>query len=185
MSRTLTTAMKNASQAENFVYGVAAELDFSSGFVRCNTSPYTITIGGNTYAGVGNLGSVSVVEEEATLAAKGVSLQLSGIDPTLLSVALNDNYRNRAAKLWLCLFDSDHQLIADPYPIGTWRMDLMVVERGETATITLTAESPLADWDRPRLRLYTDQDQQSRFPGDKFFEFMPVNQDKEILWGRT
>ena len=186
MSRSaLTAAMITASQADNFVFGLAAELDFSSGMVRVNTSPYTLTIDGDSYLGVGDLGKVSPIDEEASLAAKGVSMQLSGVDPTLLSKALDEHYQGRAAKLWVCLFDDDHQLISDPYPIGIWRMDSMDVEHGETGTITLTAESPMADWDRPRVRYYTDQDHQSRYPGDKFFEMMPVNIDKEILWGRT
>jgi len=183
--RTLSNLFKAASKADNFVFGIAAEMDFPSGITRMNTSPYVISINGNNFSGVGSLGKVSSISEEASLTAKGISMTLSGIDPAVVNVALNDNPQGRACKLWVCLFDADHKLINLPYPVGTWRMDTLSIASGKTATITLKAESALADWDRPRVRYYTDGDQQARYPGDLFFEFLAPNLDKEILWGRT
>ncbi len=53
----------------------------------------------------------------------------------------------------------------------------------ETATIVVTAESRLIDWNRPRIRRYTDGDQQERFSGDLGFQFMSDASEKEINWG--
>ncbi len=183
--RTLTQLFAAAAKSKNFIFGVAVEMDFPGGIVYINTSPYVINIGGNNFAGVGALGKVSSVSEESSLTAKGISLTLSGIDPATLGTALNENPQRRPCKMWVCLFDNNHIPIGNPYPVGTWRMDTMSISIGETATITLNAESALADWDRPRVRFYTDGDQQSRYPGDKFYEFLTPNMDKEILWGRT
>jgi len=182
--RTLSTLFKAAAKTDAFTFGYAAEMDFPSGFTRVNTSPYTIQINANNFMGVGNLGSIGAVEEEATLTAKGITMSLSGIDPALVSTALTENPRGRPCKLWVCLFNNaDHTLINVPYPVGTWRMDTLSVSVGDKAVLTLAAESPLSDWSRSRSRYYTDGDQLSRHPTDLFFEFLAVNIDKEIRWG--
>ncbi|MCH8035958.1 MAG: VWA domain-containing protein [Proteobacteria bacterium] len=54
---------------------------------------------------------------------------------------------------------------------------------GETATVTVTVESRLIAWERAKIRRYTNEDQQQRFSGDKFLEFVNQTMDKEILWG--
>lgn len=183
--RAITALFKAATKAENFVFGVAVEMNFPSGFSRMNTSPYVIAINGNNFAGTGQLGTVSSVSEESSLTAKGVTLTLSGIDPAMVNIALSENPQGRSCKMWVCLFDANHALIADPYPVGVWRMDTMDVTMDKTATISLKAESVLADWSRPRVRYYTDGDQQSRWQGDVFFDQLAPNLDKEILWGRS
>jgi len=62
-------------------------------------------------------------------------------------------------------------------------MDTMDVELGTTASITVAAESRLADWDRPRVRRYNAADQNISYPSDKGFEFVPQMVEKSIRWG--
>jgi hypothetical protein len=73
-------------------------------------------------------------------------------------------------------------IIADPIGPFRWRIDTMAIEKGKTATITLTAENRLADWDRARIRRWTDEDQKADYPTDRFFEFIPELQEKEIIF---
>jgi hypothetical protein len=63
-------------------------------------------------------------------------------------------------------------------------MDTCDLEIGETATITLTIQNRLADWERPRLRRYTDEDQQSVYDGDLGLQFVAQMAEKTIYWGR-
>jgi hypothetical protein len=64
-------------------------------------------------------------------------------------------------------------------------MDQMNIEEGaETSRIGLSVESKLIDLERPRVFRYTDQNQKSRFPNDKGFEFVEDLQDKRFNWGR-
>ena len=51
------------------------------------------------------------------------------------------------------------------------------------ATISVSAESRLAAWDRPNVRRYNHEDQQIDYPGDKFFEFVPQMVDRLLVWG--
>ena len=63
-------------------------------------------------------------------------------------------------------------------------MDVMTIEdAGETASISLSAESRLIDLERARVRRFTDNDQQNQFSGDTSLRFVASLQDKEIAWG--
>ncbi len=184
MSRDITAPMVTASEAAVARPVLAAELDFASGFVRANSSPYTIVIDGNTYLGVGTLGKISAVQEGSELQAYGITLTLSGIPGELVSIALNEYYQGRSCRVLLALLDDNHQVIASPTVLWSGRMDTMDIELGDTATISVTAESRLVDWERPRIRRYTSEDQRAAYPGDKGFEFVPQMQEKELVWGR-
>ncbi len=183
--RTMTAAAKTASKAEVVTPVILVDLDFSGGAVRANSSPYTISYDGDDFLGVGNLGGISQMEEGVDMKARGISLTLSGIPTELVATALDEDYQGRDCKIWLAFLDSDHQLISDPVQLGPWRMDVMNVKMGTTATIQVTAESRMADWDRARVRRYTNDDQQDRFPGDKGFDYVAAVAEKEIVWGRA
>jgi len=185
MSRTLTSAANTAAQAEVVRPVSLVELFFASGYVRASSAPMDIVAFSNTFLGVGNLGSISSSGEGADLQARGISLQLSGIPSALVSTALDEDYQGRSCKVWMGLLDANHVLIADPVLMFDGRMDTMDIKMGETAIINVTAESRLADWDRPRIRRYTNEDQQTQFPADKGFEFVPQMVDKQLIWGRT
>jgi hypothetical protein len=64
------------------------------------------------------------------------------------------------------------------------RMDAATVELGTICTITVTAESRLVDWERPRVRRYTHEDQQAAWPEDMGLEFVASMSELELIWGR-
>jgi hypothetical protein len=61
-------------------------------------------------------------------------------------------------------------------------MDQMSIDLGETAAVTVRLENRMADWERPRVRRYTDEDQQRAYPGDLGFQFLTATVDKDIVW---
>lgn len=81
------------------------------------------------------------------------------------------------------VLDRGHAVLADPIGPFRFRCDTMAIEKGKTATITLTAENRLADWDRARIRRWTHEDQVAEHPGDRFFEQIPELMEKEIIFG--
>lgn len=183
MSRTLTTAADNALAAGHVPMVVFVELDFPSQFLRLNNSAVSIAWNGYDWLGVGRLGSIDPVNEGADLQSRGLALRMSGIDPASISLALGTQYQGRGCKLWLAPLTAEHAVVADPVLIFWGRLDTMDIDIGSTATITINAESRLADWDRPRVRRYNHEDQQIDYPGDKGFEFVPQMVAKELRWG--
>jgi hypothetical protein len=160
-----------------------AKLETSEGDVKVWTGIGNLSFGEEIYLGIGNLGRISPIQESGDeVRANMISFQLTGIPSELISIALGAQYQGRPAKLWLG-FMSGENLIEDPILLFSGRMDVMEINEGpETSTISVTAESHLADLNRARIRRYTDEDQQTEYLGDKFFEFVPSIQNVEIVW---
>ena len=184
MARDVTSATKAESKklAEAKPL-LLTKMQFDSGFVRLWGGRGPLDFNSETYLGVGDLGRISQVEEGVEQRAYGMTFELSGISASFVSLALSEELQNRKAEFWLGFFDNDYALVLDPALVFRGRMDTMDIQIGETATITVTVESRLIDWNRPRIRRYTDADQQERFPGDLGFQFMSDASEKEINWG--
>lgn len=189
MSRSITTAFKNAIVDQVVRPLLACELEFSTGTLRFwnGYGDLTMTAGGssNTFTGLGDLMNVSAISESDQIEAIGASLSLTGIKSSLISAALSANYTNRNASIFLGLFDTSKNVIADVYTLFKGKMDIMKIDEGpESATIVLNLENRLIALDRAKNRRYTHEDQQLSFSGDLGFEFVPDLQDKEIIWGK-
>lgn len=182
MSRDIATVLENALGDEVLDVFYAVDLEFDSGTLRLWTGYGDKTINGNVYTGTGALMQVSEVQETAELAAAGATLTLAGLPSEILSLALNEPYQNRRARIYFGLAGS----VDDMAEVFTATMDSMDIEEGaETSSIQLTLENRLLDLERARIRRYTNNDQQSRFPGDRGLEFVDDLQDREIFWGRA
>jgi hypothetical protein len=181
MSRDLEAALEGALGDAVLEPFFAIELLFDSGALRFWTGYGTKTIGGEEYIGTGSLLGISDIGETAEIAAAGVTLTLSGVPSELLSLALSEPYQNRIARVHFGLIGSED----DMAEVFTGTMDQLNIEEGpETSVVQVAIENRLLDLERPRVRRYTNNDQQSRFPGDKGFEFVETVQDREIFWGR-
>jgi hypothetical protein len=183
--RALTEDVVTALQADNVPLLVLVELQFETGTVRCCNAGYNFEYGGNTWTGLGNLGGISAVAEGEQLEMYGITLTLSGVPPEMIALALSSGYQGRPATIWLAPLTNSYALLNDPVIIFKGRMDTMPIEVGNTATIQLTVESKLVDWERPRERRYNHADQISEYPDDLGFEFVAQMTEKEIIWGRA
>jgi hypothetical protein len=146
----------------------------------------TITVGSTAYLGIGTLGSISPVEETTDLAARGISMQLSGVPTAMLAVALTENYQGRECSVLFGALQASGALVSSPVTIFSGRMDVMSInDDGQDATIGMSAENKLVDFRRPREVRYTDQEQKNLFPSDKGLEFVTAIQEKQIYWGNA
>lgn len=163
---------------------VAIDLNFDSGPVRLWNGYTDLTIDGDTFIGAGSFLGVSSVEESAEIAARGVTMTLSGISADLISVALAENYQNRAALVYLGAIQSNGTV--QSYQLFSGRLDVMTIEESaETATISVTAENRLIDLERPRIRRFTSEDQKALFSGDLGLDYVNDLQDKTLDWGKS
>lgn len=183
MSRGLTTVAASAVAAETPLRTVAIELDFPSGFTRVNGSPSDLTLNGQVYIGIGGLGAISAVEESSELRAYDLTLQLSGVPRDAVALALAEAYQGRRGTVWEVLLDPvTYAPLLDPIVVFRGRMDQMTVTLGDTATVKVTLLNRLADWERPRVRRYTDEDQKRIYPFDDGFKFVAATTEKPIIW---
>ena len=191
MSRALSAEMLAVATADVVrpIYLVKAEFDSTppedrnlylwSGFGD-------LTFNGKNYLGVGNLLSISAVDESTDLTATGASIVLSGIQSPLLAIARDEDYQGRPITIYLGALDDTGDLIASPTVLFSGFMDVMTIsEAGETSTISVTAENKLIAFDRSYVRRYTAEDQKIDYPNDMGFEFVAKIADQEIIWGRA
>lgn len=180
MARVGVPAAFSQSQLTAFF---SVELDFDSGITRLWNGLGEIDINGETYTGGGSIISISSISEDAEISAKGISLSISGLDSTVLSYALNENYQGRDIIVRVGTIEDDGTV--DSYIVFSGLMDVMVVtEDGDTCTISISAESRLIDLERSRIRRYTSEDQKQLYPNDKGFDFVASIQETQVEWGK-
>lgn len=181
--RSISAGMISASLSEVVRPILLVELSFASGFVRVNSSDRTINNGGTDFAGVGTLGKVSQLREGGDLQADGAVFELSGVPTDLVAIVLGEQYQGRPAKIWIAFLDAAYAVITNPVLVFSGRIDTMEIDAGAEARITVTAESRLVDWERPRIKQYTDADQQALYPGDLGLQFVARMSEVTLNWG--
>ncbi len=190
MTRTIATANKNETTAEVFRPVLFLFLDLDGGDVTVNSSDQDIAwdfdgdSSDETFTGVGQFGSVSVINESADLKASGIQCMLTGVPTTHISNALSEDYSGRTAKLYIGFLNASRVLVADPMVIFAGRIDAMDIQIGKTASVSVSIESKLVDWERARIRRYTNQDQRNLYSTDEFCEFVVQTVEKELVWGQ-
>jgi hypothetical protein len=184
MTRSLAGAITSAITNSNLTVCFLVDLDFSSGHIYYTNGGKAIVYGGNTYLAVGGLGGINTISETSNLESKGLSLTLSGIDPNHIAIALGENYQGRSAKIYFALLDSNHELVS-AHLMFTGRMDVMSINLGETATISLSIEHQLIDAGRPKIRRFTYEEQKIRDATDEGLQYVVAIENLDINWGRT
>jgi len=186
MSRELTTAMKKEVTADLVRPITLVQCAFDSGNLNLWSGIGNLTVGGVEYVGAGTLLQIGEIAESAELQANGLTVALSGITEPLISKARDEDYQGRELKVLLGAIDSEGDVTDNPVVIFSGFMDTMVINDGaETATIQITVENRLIEFERTRGRRYTAEDQKIDYPNDKGLEFVAEMQEKEIIWGRN
>lgn len=209
MSRTLDSSITTALSSGDIEPFFAFKMAFDSTTLYLYTGLGSITIGSDTYTGVGSLLNFSNVEESADIGAKSVSITLSGIPSANLSLALSTPYQGRevtilfgirnANVIYLTNEDGDFVLTegggliditegSEPNASSTLfvgYIDTMDINEGaESSSITISLESKLLELERQRVLRYTSAVQKALYTGDKGFDFVDQLQGETFNWGR-
>lgn len=184
MSRGLVTANADAADAAVVRPYLLVKLDYAAEAVRVSSLPFDTVYAGETYLGVGRLGSISEVNEGTEIKSYGCSLRMSGIPLDYVQDVVTADGQGRTAQIWLGFLDAGHVPVADPFKLFQGRIDVTDIDIGETIAVTVTLESRLVDWERARTRRFTDQDQKLSWPADRGLEYVQAVTDMELIWGR-
>lgn len=159
----------------------AVEFSFDTGDVRLWSGYTDLQIDGDTYLGTHGLLGITSVSESGGISAEGIMITISGLDSTLLSQALNENYQFRPLTVHIGSISSDGTV--QSYILFRGRMSsAAITDNANKMTIVISGESRLVDLERTRSSLYTDQQQRDIKSGDAFFDQIVNIQDREIVW---
>lgn len=183
MARDVSATNKNASLEDAVSCALFVDMAWPDGNVRLHNGVGTITFGGNSYTGVGDLGTVEAVEETIDLQSRDINLILSGINDDVITDVLEDAYWGKDVDIYLGFFNRNGELLADPDNIFSGFMDKVDLVSGAEEIVKLTCTSRAEILSRRNGARFTDEEQQANYTGDVFFEYLAQMQEKTVIWG--
>lgn len=146
-----------------------------------------VTNDGNTWQGTGELISIEGLEEDRGTSANPMTFTLSGVDAEIVTLARNasDRVKGRRVYVYLQFFDRDSWTPLDnPFvqKIGTMDQMRYRADGPSSRQVIVTAEGLWTGRNRPPFGLYSDRDQQARFPGDLGMQQVPNLVSKSTRW---
>ena len=107
MSRGITSALNTVFTSQSIRPFVAVDLAFSGANVRVWTGLGNITFASTTFVGTGEVLGISPITENGTVQANGMVVSFNGLDSSLVSAALTENYQGRSAIISLGALNAD------------------------------------------------------------------------------
>lgn len=161
------------------------EFRFSTGTARLSTMNQPITWGGQEWAGVGTIGTISAVEESDSLTSRPMNFTINAAQPSWMALAVGavEAYRGRAAKVYMCPLNESFQLVGAPVLCWSGVMDMVSVDiNGEQGSITLKCETSAYGLKRrPAFRLNAAQ-QKKEHPTDTGFDYLNDLISNPAVW---
>ncbi len=192
MVRTLTGAMVTAAAAEDGDLLHLISLVFSGGTQFLTTAPHNVVFSGDTYVAVGGHLGFDVVQESGDLTGQGVRVTLDGVDQTVISPLLAQNYIGRTAKVYQAHMDSSGALVSDPVLLfeGLLNSRFSVKESRNpdgtgTVVVTTTIVSPLVSFRQRRGIRMTLASHQHHFPADTIMRHISTISNRQVPWGKS
>lgn len=178
-------------QGQNVQAALGARFDFASGATRVWQGGGPLVDGtGNTWSGIGNVGSISGLSLGFGDVTEPLVFELSGLDPVFMSHASNQQteLKGRDCAVYLMVFNTDWSLASNPISLRTAIMDKMVTKFDSVqrkVSITLTAESFMVTRFRSPNSYLTHADQIARYPGDRGLERISgyAGPGRVLAWG--
>lgn len=169
----------------NLIIVGLVDLFFDTYTSRFCTTPHNLVVYGNTYIGLGNLGTIEAIQEDTEIKSTGLSISVSGVNEAFIQLSLDQNYQGRRALLQLALLNDYYVIIDTPVTIFSGRMDYMNISLGKESIISLILESRLADWERTKVSRYNGADHKQDYPNDLSFDFVEQMIEKQLPWGNV
>ena len=182
----INTHLENRLGQDDEQIFLALKAEFDTETIRVWNGTEDLSISSETYLGAGQLLSVQPAEESSDLSSAGMVVTLSGMDSTVLDLALTEQYQNRDITAFIGYLMGGSLEVAGTIVLFKGRMTSMTInDTPDGATISIQAENRLIDLQRPSNFRNTKESQEFLHTGDLFFNQVASLQDKEIVWGRS
>lgn len=181
MSRSLSATNLSQINADHLHEVIFVELAFDTP-LYIHSSVGTITFAGNDYIGVGQYGVISSISESERLTPTSLTLQLSGVDASLITEALDAGRYGDIVTIRAGYRQDDGDLVDDPEIIWRGFFEFAAINQEESVTILMTLQHDLAVLQENDGGRFTDEDQQRKFAGDRGFKFVTDQSGIRLIW---
>jgi len=160
----------------------ALKLDLVSGISRVHSGLGPLVIGGETYYGVGSMGSVGPQKEQLSTSPTKLTVALGGLDDSMLAEVMRERIVDRMAWLYLVVMGPDGVPLNASLQFKG-RIAQTPIKAGKTNTIQLTISNIFEDWQKGLNLRCTDESHRRLYPNDRFFRYQNEMADRSIFWG--
>lgn len=140
---------------------------------------------GNTrsWLGAGGVGAIDTIGESTDGSATGVRATLLNVPSEFREDIADQAVRGVTFELYAGALNQTYQQVDASALIWKGRLDdYKITDAGDTITVEVVGESRAIDQRRPSIKRFTDEYQQRKYAGDKFFEYVPRMTEVPILW---
>jgi|TARA_R110000787_G_scaffold65558_2_gene147472 hypothetical protein len=164
----------------------AVKAEFDTDTIALWSGQGDITISGLEYTGAGGLLSVSDITEDTEIKSSGLTVMITGLDSTILSYALNEQYQNRPITILMGYLMGGANESAGTLTLFKGRMvSLGINDNPVGANISISCENRLVDLSKPSNYRYTKETQNYLYPNDVGLNRVALLADKEVVWGKA
>lgn len=153
------------------------------GDIQPGINAYDLT--GAEYAGFGVIHDVPSFKQLINGKAERVDFTLSGVSGDVLRIASggdSEQVKGKRVAVGFAIMDENWALLGAVKWCANYTADYVAIQQAVTddpmqpivRTVTLSCGTIMTGRRRPSYSYFTDQDQQARFPGDRFCERTPV-----------
>lgn len=167
-------------------YAMLVRFDFAEGPMHLWDGVGVLDFEGVSWTGAGQMASVSPMSLAEDDVAKKLEFALSGVTPEIVAKAEDaESVRGRDVWVWgLPLSAETLQPIGGRQFLTHMLMDSVGYSAKGPAdrSIKLVCETVWTARNSASFAMWSDRDQQARFPGDRGFEFVPTLTSKRSFW---
>ncbi len=154
----------------------------------------TINFDGEEWTGIGGvdaggnpvcIGSLDAIGEGTDGSATGVKVTLVGIPSAYREDLEAQAVRGSIFRVYIGTLNETRQIVQAYKLLTRATLDTYQIVDGIDLSVIVTGESRMIDQRRPAVKRYTDSYQQRKYPGDRFFEYMPQLPSIPILWAKA
>jgi hypothetical protein len=187
----LTSAQLAAISAGTLrpVWFVQMDLDVVQRWSSANT---TLNWNGFPWVPLGQVASISEIDETAELEIKSIQLGISGVPVEVIALVEAEPIQGRLCQVWLALYDDNYALVDTPILEYKGRVDVPANKESAIdnngiikCDLSITVENRWAFGLRPKILRRTDADQKKLYPNDTSYRWPAiVAQRNQNWWGR-
>lgn len=139
-----------------------------------------------TWLGAGGLGAIDTVGEVTDGSAAGIKASLFEIPSEFRADIAKQAVRGVVFEVYAGALNETFQQVEATALVWKGRLDdYKITDGGATLSVEVTGESRAIDQRRPAIKRFTDEYQQRKYPGDRFFEYVPQMTEVSILWAKA